>query len=210
MKLVFYDKDHALYDAEYNMKLGWDDLVFVLKKLNRHFKCHSFSVYDGHRNGGCANKYGKIVLGKYGRNFGTLCHEFGHVVEFRKYGESHHRKRLAKIISRVVNYCRKKNYWKEELERISNARIEASRKAFEKRHAEEHKPTPIKAQDKIGKRQVDIVRYEKKLAFYTKLYSNKIKKARRSIAMLQRHALGVVESPAILIEKEEGAIAYAG
>jgi hypothetical protein len=209
MRLAFYDKDHERYSPEYNMKLNWDELGIVTKKLCRHFKCRAWIEYSGHRNGGCANKYGKIILGKYGRNFGTLCHEFGHIIEFKKFGESHHRKRLAKIIARVVNYCRKKNYWKEELERISNAQIEASKKAFEKRHVEEHKPAPVKALDKIGKRNADIARYEKRLAYYTKLYSNKIKKARRSIAILERYARKPVELPAIDVAIE-GAIAYAG
>ena len=35
MRLAFYDKDHERYSPEYNMKLNWDELGIVTKKLCR-------------------------------------------------------------------------------------------------------------------------------------------------------------------------------
>jgi hypothetical protein len=69
----------------------------------------------------------------------------------------------------------KKNFWSDEI---------AKRTA-----PKPSKPLPSVdelRQQKIAKRRESIVRFEKKLKYYTRLYTNKIKSAKRSIVMLER------------------------
>jgi hypothetical protein len=179
-RLKFYSRDWDKHQDLYNMKLGWEDLEIVFSKLKRHYKLYHSLYYNGRIGAGRCSRNGRITLSHQGMNYGTLVHEVGHAIEFKKYHESHHRKRLARIISGVANYVRKKNYWTEELTNRSNKKIEAMQKRCVK-------PTVDELRIKnIAKRKADIVRYEKRLAYYTKLYSNKIKKAKRSLIMLER------------------------
>jgi hypothetical protein len=175
MTLNFYLNDWKENGEAFNRGMSWDDMHFVLNKLNRHFKVKAWLTYNGHRHGGCANRFGRIEIGSSGRNFGTLCHEFGHVLEFKKFGESSHHKRLRKIIARVVAYCQKKSYWSSELEKRTAPKPV--------------KPVPsvdVVRLQKIVKKKESIERFEKKLKYYTRLYSGKISKAKRSVAMLER------------------------
>ena len=80
-----------------------------------------------------------------------------------------------RIMKGVVNYCQRNNYWQKELERRTEIKI---------------KPIPTETeiqQSKLNKRKADLERYKKKLNYYTKLYNTKIKKANRSLVMLERN-----------------------
>jgi hypothetical protein len=90
-------------------------------------------------------------------------------------------------LTRIHTWAREKEYWRPEIERKRERKIE---KRAVKKHAEEIKITPhgkaLIRDEKILKKEQAIKRYEKKLQYYTKLYTTKIKKAKRSIAALKR------------------------
>jgi hypothetical protein len=82
---------------------------------------------------------------------------------------------MWKVMRRVINYCKRRNYWEDELNRRTEIKI---------------KPQPTERELKlkrIEKRKSDLLRYQKKLNYYNKLYTNKIMKAKRSISMLERN-----------------------
>ncbi len=109
-------------------------------------------------------------------NYGVLCHELAHYYCYDKYGgRIGHNKKMWRVMERMINYYKKKNYWEEELDKRTEVKVKLE-------------PTKEELKlKKIEKRKTDLLRYEKRLAYFTKLYTNKIKKANRSIAMFERN-----------------------
>ena len=175
-KMKFYSVEHKHFPKHYATKLDWDACKIVHSKLCRHYKLPIQLRYNGHRCG-VAHHYGLIELGRSGMNVGVICHEVAHLLAYRKYRVMKHDKKLYRIMCRVMAYALKKDFWLDEIS---------------KRTA----PKPVKPmpsidevkQLKISKKKDSIVRFEKKLKYYTKLYTGKIQKARRSISMLERHS----------------------
>lgn len=173
-KMKFYSVEHKHFPKHYAHALDWDACKIVHAKLCRHYKLPVRLGYNGRRCG-VAHSYGLIELGRSGMNVGVICHEVAHLVAYRKYRHMKHDKKLYRVMCRVMAYALKKNFWSDEI---------AKRTA-----PKPSKPLPTVdelRQAKIVKKRESIVRFEKKLRYYTKLYSNKIKSARRSIIMLER------------------------
>lgn len=169
--LKFYEEEHKKFSESYNKKICGEEIEIVFRKLRRHYKLYCFLVINGRTSG---HFRGNRIEVPYNTYFGLLCHEIAHAIDNKK-RRSKHDKKLMRIIGRVINYCKKKNYWEEEIRKRTEIKV---------------KPEPTKEElqlKKIEKRKNDLVRYEKKFIYYTKLYSNKIKKAKRSLLMLQRH-----------------------
>lgn len=173
MSLKFYAEERKLYPEAYSRKLTTTETKIIFDKICRHYKLKWISLsFNGRRRGGIAGS-GYIQL-CYDPCFGLLCHEIAHIIDKRKRNKSKHDKKLMRLLGRVINYCKKRNWWQEELTRRTEIKI---------------KPLPTKEelqQQKLEKRKADLRRYEKRLNYYTRLYSNKIKKANRSIAALTR------------------------
>jgi hypothetical protein len=174
MMLAYYRKEHDEFPDHYALKLSWDECVIVHHKLCTHYKLPIILYYRG-RVCGNARSNGVITLGRSGMSVGVLCHEVAHLLAYRKYHEMRHNKRMYRVMRGVMNYAKKKGYWKDELERRTAPKPV--------------KPEPTKdelRQKAITKRKDELLRYEKRLGYYTKLYTNKMKKARRSLMMLER------------------------
>lgn len=173
MRLKFYDNERVEFKEAFEKSLSYNELEMVFKKLCRHFKI-SPSLYYG--RGSHANKWSIQIANRWGLNFGVLCHELAHVYTWKKYGcRVGHGKKMWNVMRRIINYCKKKNYWSEELDKRTEIKI---------------KPEPTKEEvqlKKIDKKKADLIRYEKRLDYFTRLYSNKIKKAKRSLMMLERY-----------------------
>jgi len=173
-RLVFYMDERNEFKEAYEKTLTYKEAKIICKKLNRHYKLNGFLEFTDRVGGGKCSRYGRIIL-RWQTNFGILCHEFSHLYEFRKYNESHHRKRLRRIMKTITNYCKKKNYWSEELNKRTEVKIEIE-------------PTKSELQnEKILRTEQNIIRCEKRLKYFNKLYTTKIKRYRRSLSMLKRH-----------------------
>lgn len=174
-RLKFYEREHDEFQDAYARKLTRREAGMVYTKLLRHFKLGTKYIYFKSRlsSGGKANRR-YIILGK-SPNFGILCHEVAHLIDFRK-RRSKHDKTLMFIMRRVVNYCKKRQWWEKELKKRTEPKVVIQPTEEQKKQA------------KILKRKADLERYHKRLNYFTKLYTNKIKKANRSIATLQRFA----------------------
>lgn len=169
--LKFYKDENELYAEAYDKKLSSREIGIIFEKLKRHYKLDVWLRHNAIRNG---HFRGYCIDVPHNTSFGLLCHEVAHAIDYKKRGKSKHDKKLMRILGNVINYCKNKDWWQEELDRRTEIKI---------------KPQPTKEEiqkAKLEKKKLDLVRYRKKLNYYTKLYSNKIKKANRSIAMLER------------------------
>lgn len=172
--LAYYRKERDEFPDHYGVKLSWDECKIVHQKLCKHYKLPIVLYYKG-RVCGRARSNGVITIGREGMNVGVLCHEVAHLLAYRKYHEMRHNKRMYRIMRGVMNYTKSKGYWKEELERRTAPKPIV--------------PEPTKdelRQKMIAKRKTDLQRFEKRLGYFTRLYQNKMRKAQRSITMLER------------------------
>lgn len=172
MWIKFYQKERDLFRDTFDKKISGKEVEIVFDKIKKHFKIYGYLNFNN-RVGGKAHSGGVIEF-PYNTSFGVVCHEIAHLIYRKKYGTFKHNKKLMKIIGRVVNYCKRKNYWQDELQR----RLEV-------------KPDPLPTRDevrekKLEKKRMDLIRYEKRLKRYIKFYTNKIRKAKKSIRMLER------------------------
>lgn len=113
-RLVFYEKEHKIYSEAYNKQLSGKRLDFVFKKLNRHYKLNLVIEHKGRTTGHFKSSYLRRqswIEVPDDCGFGLLCHEIAHAIDKRKRGKSKHDKRFMKLIGRVINYCKKKNWW---------------------------------------------------------------------------------------------------
>jgi hypothetical protein len=173
-RMKFYSVEHKHFPKHYATKLDWDACVIVHSKLCRHYKLPVRLAYNGRRCG-VAHAGGLVELGRSGMNVGVLCHEVAHLIAYKRYMSMKHDKKLYRVMSRVMDYALRKNFWSVEIAKRTAPKLV--------------KPLPSIGElrlAKIVKRKESIVRFEKKLRYYTKLYSGKISKARRSIVMLER------------------------
>lgn len=175
-RLVFYQKEWKVHKEAYEKKIvGNDDTQFIAKKLMRHFKIRCKVISGGTQGGGRAwiNSLGSTIRVPRECPFGVLCHELSHVWQHKREGKTKHNKGLARLIQRMVNYCKKKGYWETEL-------------------AKRNEPKPTKpeptAQElraaKIERRKTQIKRIESKIGYYQTL----LKKRKRSLGALERAA----------------------
>ena len=117
--LKYYKEERRIFAKAWKKQLSWKELEVVSKKLARHFKIYyQYRLEYGKRNG--ANRY-KVVI--YNLNFGVLCHELAHVMEFRLFRKAGHRKSHWKIMKRMIKYCEKKSWFEQELERRTRKNI---------------------------------------------------------------------------------------
>jgi hypothetical protein len=170
--LKFYEVERIQYQTEFEMTLGCSQARIVFDKLARHFKIRQSLEFRNICGGNCSRWYIKVG---YDTNVGILCHEIAHAIQFKKYGHFKHNKKLAKILARVIKYCLKHNYWDNELTRRLTP-----------------KPAKVITDNErkvmlIQHKKQKLAWYEKRLKYFTKLYSRKISSVKRSIAMLTKH-----------------------
>lgn len=146
----------------------------VFKKLCRHYKIRPSLEWTSGRNHPRAIDTWKIILNVDWNNFGVLCHELAHTFHIRykrKKNENLHGKKHWNIMKRMINYCRKKNWFADELQRRTAPKPE--------------RPKPTK--DELRKAKIELL--EKRKQAYKrkiKLAENRIKKYNRQISALKR------------------------
>lgn len=145
----------------------------ITNKIARHFKLGKFRVYF-YGNSGSARiwSYGKMRL-SHNPSLATICHELCHPLCYKRYKKRirHGTKKWNYQLNRLIEYCRKKNFWKEEIEKW--------------RQPKPIKPEPTK--EELRQQRVKLLeerkqKYERRI----KLAENRIKKINRQIAGLKR------------------------
>ena len=194
----YYSEERRLYREAYDFNLRDEEVGLIVRKLSRHFKVSipRYRFYGNSQSGSAG--YSSIRVSHY-PSMGLLIHEFAHyakgkgglrdiVEKVNNKGTNHHGLQFQATLSRIHLFAKGKSYWKSEIEGKRDKKVE---KRAVKKHAEGLKERPeakvLIRNEKILKKEAAIKRYEKKLQYYTRLYTTKIKKARRSIAALKRH-----------------------
>lgn len=171
--LEYYYKERIEFKEFCEKKISIAETKIIIDKLFRHFKLRNVNLFW--TSGRNRSKGGsRLILNRDDLSVHLVCHEIAHVFQVQKIGILGHNKKHMKITSRMQNYCKKHNYWQEEINR---------------RLTIKPKTQPTKQElhiKKLDKRKSDLKRYEKKLQFYTRLYSTKIRSANRSISALEK------------------------
>ena len=141
--LKFYQKERKLFSEESVMKVSDEVAEIIFRKLERHFidsRRYPFRLRFYGNGGGACGMWG--IRLPHNPTILLICHELAHRIHRLKYGSTkrHHTKKLMRIIKRLITYCRKKNYWKEEIKRRTPPKP-----------VPEPKPEPTKQQIMEGK-----------------------------------------------------------
>jgi len=174
-----------LIDAGQKCNDRWfnsNEAKIIFDKLKRHYRLRNYYIEFTDRltrHSGYCWSYGKIQV-RWRTRLETLCHEIAHAIYFykgrRKKFAKMHTKRFERLVNRVCLYCVNHNFWQEEIAKRTMPKPIM--------------PEPTKDESRlilIKKREEQLLKHEKKLKYYTRLYTTKIKSARRSIAMLKRN-----------------------
>jgi len=168
-KIGYYEERN--HWKEFDIKVSNEHAKMIVKKLARHFKLRIYYIYfHGRNDTGTAWNSGNMRLSQ-NPSVGVICHEVNHFLCWKKYGKVRHgTKRWCRQLQIIINYCRKKDFWKSEYERRTTPKlkIEPSKKEIRLR--------------KIGKLEVSVKRHKTKIKRCTTL----VKKAERRISALKR------------------------
>lgn len=173
---VYYRNENEEFKEDFARSLANSEACkIVINKLLKHYKLGSISInFTSGRNHSCAGKW-QITINKEQMNFAVICHELAHVYQARKEGfergDHWHTKVHRRIMKRMLAYCKKKNYFSEELTRRLAPKPIA--------------PEPTKEEltdNRITRLKNNLARYEKKV----KMYQNKIVKANKKLTRLLR------------------------
>ena len=175
--LVYYKKENVTFAEQFSKKLDSEEATIILKKMKMHYKLIwlRFGFTNRIRVAGKCFEQQYIQL-KPTTSIGVICHEIAHALYYRKYGKTghSHNKKHWRLMKGVMAYCKKKNYWQEELQ---------------KRLA----PKPIKPEStkeelklaKIERTKTNLKKANSKLKFW----SNKVRKYQKRIRLMERKAI---------------------
>jgi len=156
------------------------DLVF--KKLSKHFKLENVDLeWTSGRNYAKGSRW-RIKLNSDWSSYGVMCHELAHTDNIRNGIGAVHNKKHWKVMKRMINYCSKKNWFEDEIER----RLAPKPKKIEPSKEE------IKAKE-IIRLQENIIRYEKKILYWNKKLNKARKKYNLKMSYNQRNHPLVIE-----------------
>ena len=173
MEVAGYHEEDEVYSEYYNRKISDSDAEYIANKLGRHFKLGSVYVYFyGYCGSGRAYRFGRRLRLSHNPSIGLICHEVNHFLCWKIQSMKnlsrirHGTKKWNRQLQRLLKYCKKKNFWEDELRR--------------KNEPKPVKPEPTKNEIvtmKFLRLQKNLKRYESRIKFYT----NKAKKTKRKL-----------------------------
>lgn len=167
-----YEKENSRWKDQIGMKVSDAQAEMIVKKLARHFKLPIHNVYFRHGRTSTAYRFGGVIKFWHNPNIKTICHEVCHFFCWKKFGNVRHgTKKWLSQMKIIINYAKKKNYWKEEFERRTKP----------KQPKQEPTPREIRLK-KIERLEAGIKRHQTKIKRCTTL----IKKNNRRISALKR------------------------
>lgn len=180
--LVYYEKEREIFKEAFDRKMTLEEAEILFEKLCRHFKLNGIyqKVHLYWTSGSrCPKAFGTsaIKLNEDYNNFGVLCHELAHIRQRKKYGQTGHNRQHLRVMKTIVAYCKRRNWWEQELK--------------ERLAPRPTKPEPTQ-EELIAK---TIERLERNCKRYTtkiRMYGNKLRKAQKKIGRL-RAKIGKIE-----------------
>ena len=118
-KLQFYMKEEKEFEEEYeNILIPDSNVNKVLNKLVRHFKLHPYQMkfwgyYLPGGSGASIEFHGSYTFITLPHNppIAVICHELAHDYCRIKYKTHRHGKKMMKCMKKMIEYCRKMDYW---------------------------------------------------------------------------------------------------
>jgi hypothetical protein len=177
--LTYYSNERVEFKEEFSKKLpNAKATTIVIRKLLRHYKLGNWKRFEiGFTSGRNYSKAGRwhIIINLDDNNFGTICHEVAHTYQAMKEnferGDHWHTKKHRRIMVRMLNYCKKKNWFEDEL----NKRLAIK----------QPKPEPTK-DEKREKQIENLEKSNKRHQTKIKRCQTLIKKNNRRISALKR------------------------
>jgi hypothetical protein len=174
--LVYYKNEKIEFIEAFKRRMTINEAEIVFEKLCKHFKLHrtyqrvNLCWTSGSR---CPKAFGTsaITLNVDCNDFGRLCHELAHIRERLKYGNTGHTRRHRRVMKTILTYCKKKNYWEQELkERLTE------------------KPTkPELTKDELRLKVIErLEKNSKRYQTKVKMYQKKLDKAQKKIKRLKK------------------------
>ena len=113
--LKFYNEEREEFGEEYDIFVPTQrEVITIVNKLTRHYKMHPITVkFRKHTpNGGTCWYSSRLISFHRERvSIGIICHEVAHQLLYDQTGKRGHTKKLMTRIKRLINYCRKMDYW---------------------------------------------------------------------------------------------------
>jgi len=172
--LKFYQKERELFPEAFKEKVKDKNVQLIVNKLCRHFKLGKIKVsFYGNR---VAHAYWWDITFPHNPSFGVICHEIAHIFNRTRGLNNGHNKKLMRTIKRLVNYCKKKNYWREERERHNQVKPESSKLDILKRKLSKSKKQVKQTEKKLKQAKIRVRRlrtalhkHKKRVKYYNRL-----------------------------------------
>ncbi len=164
------------FKNERKIELTNEQAKMMVKKLARHFKLSIKYVYFRQCRTSTAYHWGREIKFWHNPDVRIVCHEVNHFLCWKVYGTEngkarHGSKKWYRQLNKIINYAKKKNYWKEEFEKRTTPKTPKP------------EPTAIEIRlKKIERLEAGIKRHQTKIKRCTTL----IKKNNRRISALKR------------------------
>lgn len=112
MKKV-YVEEWKKYSDVFEREINQKQVVSMVKRFKKHFVIPFTQIdFDKYCNAS-ASTWCLRFPSKDKISMGMVAHEVAHQFAFKKYGKNtHHNKKFKKCMSMIVNYIRKREYWK--------------------------------------------------------------------------------------------------
>jgi len=200
--LNYYADERKLYKEAYGLNVDDKKAVKVMRKLCNHYDVPEPCVrFWGYNDSGSAGS--RSIRLSHNPSIGLIMHEFAHYAKYaivkvegltamENQGTTHHGTKFQACLNFVNIYAKSKGYWREMVTKsevtVPEQKEEAEMTAEEVVAAGVHKIVSMVDEKKEEIRRVEqkIEGYKKRLAYFTKLYSTKLKKANRSLAAHKR------------------------
>lgn len=214
----YYSEEQKTFHEAYGIEVS--DLIAstIVRRLSKHYGIIAPRIkFWGYRQSGCARS-GSIRL-SHDSSIGLIMHEFTHYaksaivrhhnITIQNVGTTHHGLIFQACLNWVNIYAKSRNYWGNMRDAEKKARINEDSKTGVTMEtgvtdiAATPGTTPGQVkQQAIAAKEAELVNAEKRLAgykkrlqYYTKLYTTKIKKANRSIGAHKRYLKKILDKP---------------
>lgn len=168
-----YEKENSRWIEEGETKVSNEIARLMVRKLAKHFKLPIHHIYFRRGVTSTAYKWGREIKFWNNPSIKTICHEVCHFYCWKKFDKKvqHGSKKWLSQMKIIINYVKRKNYWKEELERRTKPK--------------EPKPEPTKQEIRL-KRIQQLEERKKGYERRIRLSKNRIKKINRQVSGLKR------------------------
>jgi hypothetical protein len=158
-KLAYIEEDNKYRNLR-EEKVSSKQAQIIVKKVSRHFKLESKAVeFRGAVDCGHAYKLWGTIKVSWNPSLLVIAHELNHFLVWKKYPKkkvNHGSKKWHRCLKRIIDYCERKNWWKEEFQK---AIVESQETRNRQTKQETYKKTP---EYKLGQIQKAIKKWESK------------------------------------------------